>query len=43
MTQEKKTNKKLCCEVCNQEFSESELDLYDGKLLCSECEQEIWS
>ena len=30
---------KMICESCYKEFSEDELDLYNGKWLCNECEQ----
>ena len=35
---ETNTSKKLC-DGCRRYFSENELDIYDGKELCSECEQ----
>jgi formylmethanofuran dehydrogenase subunit E len=29
------------CERCREYFSESEMDIYDGKWLCNDCEEKL--
>jgi formylmethanofuran dehydrogenase subunit E len=42
MTEQSKNNyveDTVECEVCGEQFIEEDIDIYDGKRMCGECEQ----